>query len=182
MVIYVLGRNYFCIYLNLFDVLGVGTHKLGRMFWELMIFEWNNRAKCWLIFKYSCVIYVTVYAFFPCDCFLSLYLPFYFLSYLNIVFNSFRIHTCYALAIVSDIHKYFLKVNMEFIVWCSILMNCSCFYLIAWKSMNDYNWMLLLPLLEFCVWSFTLSLSFLTPLPNGYMCCFNHLHNLNCWL
>ena len=43
--------------------------------------------------------------------------------------------------------------------------------------MNDCDWMIILPLLGFRVWSFALSLSFLNPLPNGYMCCFNHLHN-----
>ena len=69
------------------------------------------------------------------------------------------------------------KVDMEFILWCSILMDCSCFSPIAWKSMNECNWMIILPLLKFYVWSFALSLSVLTPLPNGYMYCFNHLHN-----
>ena len=74
------------------------------------------------------------------------------------------------------------KVDMKFILWFSILMDCSCFSPIAWKSMNDYNWMIILPLLKFCVWSFVLYLFVLTPLPNGYMCCFNHPHNLNCWV
>ena len=73
------------------------------------------------------------------------------------------------------------KVDMEFILWCFILMDCSCFFLIAWKSMNDCNWMIIFPLLEFSVWRFVLYLSILTPFPNGYMCCFNHLHNLNYW-
>ena len=44
---------------------------------------------------------------FPVKCFLNVYLPFYFIWCLNAMYNCFRIHTCYALAIVSDIHKSF---------------------------------------------------------------------------
>ena len=118
-----LVRSYLSIYLNLFDVLGVGTHMFGPIFLKPYDFWINNRAECWLIFKYSCVIYVTVCAFFPCDCFLSVYLPFCFLSYLNVVFNSFRIHTCYALAIVSYISQIFLL---------KLIWNSSCDALYWW--------------------------------------------------
>ena len=57
-------------------------------------------------------------------------------------------------------------------------MDCSCFFPIAWKSINDCSWIIILPLLRLCVGSFVLSSSILTPYPNGYMFCFNHLHNL----
>ena len=112
---------------------------LDRCFWELMIFEWNNRAEWWLIFKDSCVIYVIVCAFFLCDCLLSVYLPFCFLSCLNTVFNSFRIHTYMLWLLFHIFTNISSKVDMEFILWCSILMDCSCFFPIAWKSMNNYS-------------------------------------------
>ena len=57
------------------------------------------------------------------DCFLSVYLPFNFLSYLNVVFNSFRIHMCYALANVSDISQMFLL---------KLIWNSSCDALYWW--------------------------------------------------
>ena len=66
---------------------------------------------------------------------------------------------------------------MEFILWCSILMDCSCFFLIHLKSMNGCNWMVILPLLKSHVWKICVIFIYLNPLPNGYMCCFNHLHN-----
>ena len=115
----------------------------------------------------SCIVYVIVYTFFPCECFLSVYLPFCFLSYLNVVFNSFRIHTCYALALVSDISQIFLlkliwNSSCDALYWWTIHVSL----LFAWKSMNDCDWMIIFPLLGFCVWNSALSLS-LTPLPNG---------------
>ena len=61
--------------------------------------------------------------FFSVKCFLSVYLPFCFLSCLNAVYNSFRIHTCYALAIVSDIHETFLL---------KLIWNSSCDALYWW--------------------------------------------------
>ena len=66
---------------------------------------------------------------------------------------------------------------MEFILWCSILMDCSCFFLIRLKSMNDCDVMVILPLLKTYVWKLCVIFIYFTPLPNGYMCCFNHLHN-----
>ena len=78
--------------------------------------------------------------------------------------------------------RYFIdissKFDMEFILWCSIMMDCSCFFLITWKSMNDCSWIIILPSWRFCVGSFVLSLSVLTLFPNGYMSCFNHLQKL----
>ena len=96
---------------------------LDRCFLRTYDFWINNRAECWLIFKYSYVIYVTVCAFFPCDCILSDYLPFCFLHIWTLVFNSFRIHTSYALDIVSDISQIFLV---------KLIWNSSCDSLYWW--------------------------------------------------
>ena len=145
-----LGISYLCIYLNLFDVLGVGTHMFGPMFLRTYDFWINNRAECWLIFKYSFVIYVTVCAFFPCDYLLSAYLPFCFLSYLDVVFNSFRIHTCYALAIVSDISQIFIL---------KLIWNSSCCALYWWivhvSLLSPENqWMTVIGWLSCLCWDF----------------------------
>ena len=45
------------------------------------------------------------------------------------------------------------------------------------KTMNDCNSMVIFPLLKSHVWKLCIIFIYLTPFPNGYMCCLNHLHN-----
>ena len=147
---------------------GWNQHVLELYFWELMIFEWNDKAEMLVnLQRFLCHLCYSL-------CLLSMWLyskclpSILFSSYLNIVFNSFRIHTCYALAIVSYISQIFL-LNL---IWNS---SCDALYwwiahvsfLFAWKSMNDYDWMVILPLLRSHVWNFCIIFIYLTPLPNG---------------
>ena len=70
---------------------------------------------------------------------------------------------------------------MEFILWCSILMDCSCFFPIRLK-INEWLWLDdYLTFVGILCMKLYIIFIYLTPFPNVYMCCFNHLHNLKYW-
>ena len=73
------------------------------------------------------------------------------------------------------------KVDIEFILWCSILMDCSCFFLIRleineWLWLNGYLTFVGIPCMKALYYLYLCD-----SISQWYMCCFNHLLDLKCW-
>ena len=111
---------------------------VGSMFLRKDNF-WINKVECLWDIRDSYAIYITVCSFFPLWSFFQCYIPFCFPRIWSIVLNGWNSY----LLCFDYCFRYFInvsaKVNMEFIFWCSILMDYSYFLLFHLKSMNDCN-------------------------------------------
>ena len=107
--------------------------------------------------------------------FSSVYIPFCFLRIWSVVLNGWNSYLLCFDYCFRYFMKFSAKFNMEFILWCSILMDCSYFFLFHLNSMNDYNWVVILPLMKSHAWDFVIFLCILTPFPNDHVYRFNHL-------
>ena len=104
-------RNHLCIYLHLLDVLGVGTHLLDQCFLRTYNF-WNKKVECMWVIRDSCVVYITVYIFFPVWSFFWCYIPFCFPRIWSIVLNGWNSYLLFS----NYCFRYFINVSTK-VMW-----------------------------------------------------------------
>ena len=108
--------------------------------------------------RFLCCLHYSLYFLSYVIVFSGVYIPFCFPCIWSVVLNGWNSYL-----LCSDYcFRYFInvsaKVNMEFILWCSILMDCSYFFLFHLNSMNDCNWVVILPLMKYRAWNLVIFL------------------------
>ena len=111
-----------CIYLHLFYLMGVGTRPVAGCFWKTYFLSKKLNVKRLSEIPAPFVLQSVLLSLWLC---FPVFIPFCFLHIWNKVLNDWNSY----LLCSGHCFKYFInlsaKVNIEFISWCSILMDCA---------------------------------------------------------